>query len=711
VKLSSLLFAVSLICTALPTPTRAEDKKNKSPIIDTKMPVTIDFEYSALNKNPKDVETAIMILKDAISGKIIKVNLQEKSENSSLFIGEFSISWAATDDFKAEVYFPSQKNIASKDSTSLMNLIKDGLLLRKPYFLRKEKNKQLLTVYNSPEQALAANEKYRKSIPSAIPAGGIPAGGIPAAVPAVTKPVVDQSVLEAQRRHELELEHARLAKIAKEQEELRIKMEEDAKRQQEEMIKAQAALAEKEREKRKAEAKASAEEAMSLFKTEKFAEAVVKFKKSIELDPSYNTYYFQYGVSLFKIEKFNDALVAFEIAAEGAAEQTELNFYKGLCHMKIKDFANAIADFTPVSNSENKVMGPAASFFIGIIYFSQAKYMDAKKFFEKTVDTSDDPRLSDQADNYIEQIANIEQFEDKRKHPFTGSVTTGMMYDSNVSNLSAESAKTVTDVAGLRVLLTAGLDYRIIFNETWENTFSVNYTDMYTNTTSLKPSSTLQKADPQMLQYKLPVKLKTKAFNIPYQLTVTPGYDTLNLNIDTDSTREPISKSSYIGIDQTFVVSKDYIASIGLEMRNEDSLIDGDDASDAAKTSITNSNILFQDAKKTEAILANWGYSMNNAKGDEKKSNKLDLSLGYMMPYSKKDAIISQIAYSNTNYDKSAAGRKDSGITLLASYSLFISEPLKAAFALSYNINNSNVETSKYNKLSLTSTISWSDEF
>jgi tetratricopeptide (TPR) repeat protein len=540
----------------------------------------------------------------------------------------------------------------------------------------------------------------------ALPAGSIPAIGAP-----VAKPVVDQSVLEAQRRHELELEQAKLAKIAKEQELLRIKIEEEAKLKQEELLKAQAALAEKDRAARKAEAKASADQAMTLFKSEKYLEASEKFKKSIELDPANNTYYFQYGVSLFKIEKFNDALVAFDIAADYATDKTELNFYKGLCHMKIKDYTNALTDFIPVSNSDNKVMGPSASFFIGIIFFSQARYQDAKKYFEKTVDTSDDPRMSDQADNYIEQIANIEQFEDKRKHPFTGSLTTGLMYDSNISNLSTEAAKAVTDKAGLRALLTAGLDYRIIFNELWENSFSVSYTDMYTNTTSLKPSATLQKADPQMLQYKLPLKLKTKAFSVPYQVTLTPGYDTLNLNTDADSAREPIQKSSYVALDQTFVVSKDYISTIGLELRNDDSLIVDDDVSDATKTSITNSNILFQDAKKTQAILANWGYSINNAKGDEKKTNKLDLSLGYLMPYLKKDSFVSQIAYSNTNYNKSAASRKDSGITLLASYSHFISDPLKAALALSYNINNSNVDTSKYNKLSLTTTISWSDEF
>lgn len=697
-----LLFA-ALTCFVTPSLLLAQ---NKTPSLDSKLPLTVDFEYSGLNKNTKEVETAVLIFRDANSGKILKINLQEKSENSSQFSGQFSISWKSQTESVPEIYFPSQKNISSKDSASFETLIKDGFLLRKPYFLRKEKTKQFLTVYNSPEQALAANEKYRKSIAAALPTGSTPINGIPA-----TKPVVDQSVLEAQRRHELELEQQRLAKIAKEQEELRIKMEEDEKRKQAELIKAQAALAESERAKRKADAKINADQAMALFKAEKYAEAIEKFKKSIELDPSNNTYYFQYGVSLFKIEKYNEALVAFDIAEETTKDKTELNYFKGLSHMKLKDYTNALADFGTVATSNNKVMAPSSNFFIGIIYFSQAKYKEAKKYFEKTVDTSDDPRMSDQADNYIEQIANIEQFEDKRKNPFTGTLTTGMMYDSNISNLSAETAKGVTDVAGLRVLLTAGLEYRILFNETWENSFSVNYIDMYTNTTSLKPSATLQKSDPQMVQYKLPLKLKTKAFNIPYQLTLTPGYDTLNLNINTDNARESIQKSSYLAIDQTFVVSKDYISTIGLEMRKDDSLIAGDDISDASKTTITNSNILFQDAKKTEAILANWGYSVNNAVGDEKKLNKLDLSLGYMLPALKKDSFVSQIAYSNSNYNKSAASRKDSGVTLLASYSHFISDPLKAAVALSYNMNNSNVDTSKYNKLSLTTTISWSDEF
>jgi TolA-binding protein len=685
----------------------AEDKKNKAPAIDTKLPINIEFDFSALNKNPNEAETIILVVRDGNTGKIIKVGLQEKSENSSVFVGEFSISWATDGEISPEVYFPAQKNISTKDSSSLINLIKDGFLLRKPYFLRKEKNKQYLAVYNTAEQAIAANEKYRKSIPAALPAISNPTAKTPE-----SKPIIDQSALEAQRRLELEQEQSRLAKLAKEQEEQRLSMEEEEKTKQKELLTAQAALAEKEREKRKAEAKSGAEEALGLFRTEKFAEAVVKFKRSIELDPSNNTYYFQYGVALFKLEKFNEALVTFDIAAPSIEDKTELNYFRGLSHMKIKDFENALADFEPISQGENKVMGPSASFFIALIYFSQAKYKDSKKYFEKVLDTSDDPRLSEQADNYIEQIANIEQFEDKRKNPFTASITGGLMYDSNVQNLSEESAKAISyDKAGLRTLLTANLDYRIIYSETWENTFNVAYTDMFTNSTSLKPSSDLQKADPQMLQYKLPTKLKTKIGTMPYQITLAPGYDTLNLNIDSDSTRELISKSTYLTIEQTFIVNKDYISSVNLESRRDDSLITGDDISDATKTSISNSNILFQDSKKTEAVLLNWGYSINNAQGDEKKYNKMDLSAGYMMPYSKKDSIVTQLAFSNTNYNKSSADRKDSGLTLLGSYSMFINEKLKTAFSASYNMNNSNVEPSKYNKFSLTSTLSWSDDF
>lgn len=705
-KRVGLLVTIFLYCINTSLTSFAQDKKNKTPTLDSKLPVNIEFDYSALNKNSKEAESIVLIVRDANTGKIIKVGLQEKTENSSTFVGEFSISWAVDSEMSPEIYLPAQKNINAKDSTSLSNLIKDGFLLRKPYFLRKEKSKQYLTVYNTAEQAIAANEKYRKSIPAAIPAITNPGARVPEA-----KPIVDQSALEAQRRLELEQEQARLAKLAKEQEEQRIQMEQQEKLRQEELIKAQAALAEKERERRKAEAKSTAEDALALFRSEKFSEAVEKFKKSIELDPSNNTYYFQYGVSLFKIEKYNEALVAFEIASPHMTDKTEVNYFKGLAHMKIKDFENAIADFEPISQGDNKTIGPSASFFIGLIYFSRAKYKDSKKYFEKVLDTSDDPRLSEQADNYIEQIANIEQFEDKRKNPFTASITGGMMYDSNVSNLSEEVAKTVTDKAGLRTLITAGLDYRIIFNESWENTFNISYTDMYTTTTGLKASSTLQKADPQMLQYKLPIKLKTKLGAMPYQITLTPGYDTLNLNTDTDSTREPISKSTYATIDQTFIINKDYISTLTIESRKDDSLIVGDDISDAAKTSIANSNILFQDSKKTEAILLNWGYSINNAQGDEKKYNKMDLSAGYMMPHSKKDSIVTQLAYSNTNYNKSSANRKDSGITLLGSYSLFITEKLKGAFSASYNINNSNVDTSKYNKLSLTGTISWSDDF
>lgn len=667
--------------------------------------IQIDFKYPPFNKNPNEIENAVLFFKDTISGKIMKINLQEKSANSSVFQGQFIISWSNSGELQAEIYLPPQKTAQSKDAGSIVGMINEGTLPRKPYFLRNENGKQLLTIYNSPEQATAAYDNYRK----VILAASTPANP----VPILNKPLIDKSVLEAQRAQELAKAKALQEQRSREQELLRKQLEETERIRQDELKKQQLALAEQEIIKRKAQAKKLAENALKLYKAGKFLEAEEKFKQSTELDPNNNAYHYQYGITLYKIDKFNEAIVALKLSADNAdINPNEKTFYKGLCYMKLKEFDSSLSEFKKVSVSKDTNLAPTATFFSGVILFTKQKYKEAKVEFEKTLEISNDPKMSDQADSYIEQIANIEQFEEKRKKRFTLDLGTGVMYDSNVLQLSNSSASaTALNKAGIRGLLNVGLEYRALFTESYESTFQYTYTDMYTQTTGFKSDANLQKADPLMMQYKLPTKFKFKMFDKPFQLSLTPGLDIVNLNIDDTPMRERILNSTYLATDQTFVINPNYITTVSLEFRNDDSRIPSDDASSAYKTTLANNHILFLDQKKTEAWLINWDFINNNAHGDEKKYIKYDLSLGFMMPHHEKNSFVTMLALTSSNYSKSSTNRKDSGYTLTTSYSHPFTESIKGGASLSYNNNKSTVDTSTYDKFTISTTVSWTGDF
>ncbi len=694
----------------------AQQNKSTSLKIDPAKIIFIDFNFAPFNKNPDAAEEAILYFKDTVSGKLTKITLQEKNNNSPIFEGQFVIGWSENGELQAEIYLPPQKT-AKSSGGSVVKMIQDGTIPRKPYFLRSENGKQKLTIFNNADQAIAAYDQYRKMTAITVPTVATPSIGQNVNPLANNKPLVDPSVLEAQKK--VELEKARELEIqkVKEQELLRKQLEEAEKIRQEEMKKQQEALLESEKQKRKDDAKLLAVEALKLYQLQKFIEAEEKFKNSIELDPSNTTYLYQYGVTLYKNEKFNEAIIQIKMSLDEekihpTSALYEKTFYKGLCHMKLKEYDHAAVDFITVSNSEDKTIGPSATFFAGIILFTQQKWEDSKKYFEKTLDISDDPKMSDQADSYIEQIINILQFEEKKKKRFTLDLGSGLTYDSNVLSISNSTASaSALNKAGLRGLLSVGGEYRIAINELFENSFQIAYTDMYTTTTGFKGDANLQKADPLMLQYKLPFKFKGKLFSKAYQITLTPGYDSLNLNINESSTREKILTSSYLATDQTFIIDANYITTVGIEFRQDTSLVPDDSASNAAKMTLTNSNVFFQDAKKTRALLFNWGFASNNAKGDEKKYTKVDLSAGYLMPHLEKNTLTTLLALTSSNYAKSAAGRKDSGYTITTSYSKPFADNLKGAASLSYNSNNSTVETSKYDKLSIATTISWTGDF
>lgn len=679
----------------------------KALLLDRSLPVLLDYSMPAMNKDKDEEERITLLLKDGISKKSVFIQLKESGKNSGNFEGSFSISWSESGAVSPEVYLPPQKILsqsAGKDKVSKM--VQEGALLRKPYFLRKDQTgRQRLSVFNAKKDAMAAFNQFKagvgKAVQVAAKASGT--GSSAAKVPALTA------------AEELALEQARLKKLAIAQEELRLRLEAEEKEKQEARLLAEKRLSEEERRQRLAKAKELAAKALGFYQAENFVQAEVLFQESLTLDPSNRSYYFQYGVSLYRNDKFNEALVALNLAQGEGVNNLEREYFKALSLMKLNDYDEALKYFLSIKNQNDAQMSPAASFFAGIIYFSKEDWKSSRSQFEYTLDNSQDPKMDEQAEMYIEQIIAMEQLESKRKNPFTLDVTAGLSYDSNVLLVSdsSSSSASATDKAGLRGLLVLGLDYRLLFTDKNEVTLDFGYIDMYTVNSSLKPEATLQNSDPQMISFKVPWKIKTNLYQKPYQVTFALGLETLNLNADASGARELILSSNLLSIEQVYFAKEDYMATLNFEFRQDDSKLSGDSGvnSDATKISLSHASTWFLDAKKQRAYLGGLGLSSNNAKGDNEKFTKVDLSFGYLTPFYYETNFVSQLALSSSQYPSHTEKRADTNTALNLAFSKSLAERLTGSLALNYTLNASNVEASSYNKYSLTFVTSWGVDF
>ena len=663
--------------------------------LDQNKQLRIDYKFNAWNKNPNVEDTASILLRDGNSGRLAKIELQETGKNSSDFVGFYSINFGSGD-VVPEVYLPPQEMIKSAEQfKKLSELIKDGFLLRKPYFLRLEKNIQAITVYDTKDQALSAFEQYRLGLKG--------------------KAIVSNSVLKTQQNAELAVAAQKLAEKALQQEMQRVRMAELEKQKMEDLKKEQEALSEAQKLKRSEEAKNLAEQAMKLYQSENYVEAEKLFKKSSELDPANTQYSFQYGVTLYRNEKYNESLVVLGLARNlEANSELEKKFYMGLNHMKLKEFETAHDIFDGIKKTEDKNLSPSASFFNGVMDFQKEKYDPAKLYFEYVLDNSSDPRMDEQAEAYIEQIAQIKQFEANKAQKFILTGTLGMSYDSNVLLVSdTGEASAESGEQGLRTIYGFSFEYRPIYTEKHEFSAILSYSDILTKSTSFQDDVTFSDADPLTISLTTPYKWKGMAFQRGYQVIITPGMDMLSMNADGSGGREKILDSTYLKADQTFVMSDNWYSGYNFEYRNDLSLTDttGDEDSSATKITLQTTQTLFLDKKKTQAYIGEASYSLNNAVGDNKTYNKFELAGSYMMPWKYETTALGRLGLINTTYPTHTESRKDNEISLTGALTKPINEAFTSSLSANYTLNSSNVDSSAYNKYSLTFIVTWNKGF
>jgi tetratricopeptide (TPR) repeat protein len=681
--------------------TTGKDNDLPKPILNPARPVKIVYKVTS------EKTSLLIILRDSASGRMAKLDLQTYNEKTKSIEGYYRISFAADKDvIVPEVYvFPASLIKAGADQFAKIDqLIKDEILVRKPFFLKLDtENNQLITVFDSKEQAVAAFKDFR-SVPVS-PLVNPQNREMPG------RDIVNKAALEAARLAALEAEKQRIEALQKIAEANRIKALEEEKLKREEALKEQQRLDEAERNRRKKVASDTVAEALAAYKAQNFAVAEEKFKNAIALDPSNEQYYFQYGVTQFKLGKYNQSISSLRQAQKGDYNPLEKNYFLALNYMKLKEMNFAFNEFMVVKKGNDKVLSPAAGFFAAVIDFNREKYDDAKANFEYVLDNSDDKNLDSQSEAYLEQILSIKQFQEEEKKKFILSFNAGLNYDSNVLALAPENYSSLSDsgISGIRTIYSGTLEYRPIYKAKHEFSATLTYADMFSTDTKLKGVKLFQNADPLVLGFGLPYKYKGMVFGKGYQFGFTPGYELTNMNSDGAGTRENVLKSNYFKFEQTFVMSEDYFAAYNLEYRmdNPAAVTSADDDLTNTKYTFNTSHTIFRDKKKTEAYVGDFSYVMTNAKGNNIFNTKMECGGTYLKPFYWDSSLSGRLSLGSTNYSKHTVGRKDTALGLALNLSKPLSVTQALVFSLGWNNMNSTLSTFSNTKTTFLAMWSW----
>ncbi|HVK60886.1 MAG TPA: tetratricopeptide repeat protein, partial [Bdellovibrionales bacterium] len=628
----------------------------------------------------------IALLRTSESGRIVRISLIETAPDSSIFSGLYSIGFKDSDQLQAQFFIPPQDLAVSEAGLQKITAqILANKLKRKPFILRRSKDgQQTAEVFDTKEQARQAAKAYRleqQTIVQNSQAKKFPSDS----------EVATAELAEELRRKEIEAkamsERARLEQLeAKRLETLRAE---------------QAKLGAAEKERRRQQSKVLGDEALALFKQEKYREAKEKFAEALNLNPENRILYFQYGVTLYKLDDFDRAIAMFRLADDPTVNQVERNYFTGLAHFRLKEFAQANEAFDKVVASKDEVLSPSARFYQGMGLFEQRNWEPAQKAFQDVLDTSKDPNLDARAENQVELILRYRQFEEEAKRRWLLLLTIGEMYDSNVLLTSTSTNTSPSDMAGYRTLLSGSAKYRPVYTETREFAAQLDLLTMYTVDTSFQTTESFRNADPNVATLTFPWTYKGMVFGKGYKLDVIPGYETTYMSIEDNTTKE-ILASFYAGFNNLFVMNETWFATYGIELRSDDSktrVTSSEDDADAFKVKFSNSNLLIVSEDKTKILIPEAALTLNQARGGNVAYNRVDIGLGYIIPSFWQTTANFKLAYYLQDYPAHNLGRVDNSYTGTAGLTKKLSDTWSSGFTVSYNANNSNVDSYKYDKI------------
>lgn len=668
--------------------------KAKRKAIEIDRQITIRYSAKPWNVDSKAVDSAFLIFKDGSTGRMAEIQLEESAPDSGEFTGRFAIVWSDANKVTPEIYIPPQtmKNMQAYD------LVKKGQLPRKPIIVKRGVNgDKIIEVFERRDQAEAAWAAYQEELG--------------ARDRKLMKPIPSQSDKEAADQAKHQSEMRQLLREARARENDRMLLEETERKLIASRQKAFNVLSESAKAARRAKAKAAAEEAQAAYNAGDYLKAETKFHEAIEADPIELSYYYRYGIAQFRNEKFNPAIVSLRISPETPATALERKYFMGLVHLKLKELEPAAKIFDQVGASKDPVMAPSALFYKGVIHFSEEDFEAAKKAFEDVLDTSQDPRLDEQAESYIEQIAAALTFKKMQEQKFSATGVVGLMYDSNVL-LAPNNLPTISSASrknDIRLMTIGNFEYRPILNQKHELTTKV----MASLTNSSNAS--LSTADPWVYTFEAPYTYKGILWEKGWRSTVRPGYELLYMALSADQAKKNLLSSPYIAFDNTLVMHQNWFSNYVLQIRKDNSSIPFTDAADNATAMLYNlksTQTFLLDNTRQEALLVNGGLGYNKAEGQNKTYKKLEVGVTYARPIGTY-AWNAGLSYYYLTYPTTTPsnGREDNNTTFTTGFSKPIKDWFTWGVLGSYATNASSQAAYSYNKITVLTTATFTSLF
>ena len=674
----------------------------KVPIESSKM-TKLTYGYPPWNMNAKKIDSAAIILREGKTGRIIQISVEETEPDSSIFSGLYSLSLNNLQALSPEFYIPPQELLSTQTGMSkITEMIKSGDLKKKAFILRRYKNGlQVVEIYDSKDQAKLAMRAFRAE---------------EELTDLRNRPLISRSALDAgalaeqieeQRRAAQSLiERARLAQI------------EAFKASQN--VKTFELLNAKQKKEKRDLAAELAKKALAEYQSAKLDDALKDFELAVETDPENRSYYFQYGISLYKAEQFNRSLVMLDLAEEADLTQkseldiAEVNYYIGLNNYRLKLFKDAITAFDKVVEAKHSLLSASSQFYIGVCYFEQLDYKSALSRFQAVLDGSKDPKLDLRAEQYIEQILRVQQFEAERARKWNISGTFGIIHDSNVIIASDTTIQsTPTNSAGERLLTLGSLRYRPTYEADHEFATQLDITSIYTLDSNYSYSQTLRNTDPLLFDLTFPYTFKGVFQNKGFKLDIVPGYEALLMSAE-DNTQKMILNSYMLKALSTLIMSENWFANYNLELRQDNANLavsTGDEDENAINVKLANTNLFFLNKEKSKIFTLDGGFTHNSAVGKNFVFDRIDLGAGYLTKSYWDSMFNSKFSYFLLNYSANASARLDNSYSLSAGFSKKINEALTSGFNATYNINSSNLDAYTYKKYTLLFTLSYSKGF
>lgn len=671
--------------------------KRKRPPINPNRQVDITYGNVSWNRDPGKLDEAVLVLRDARSEKIVLINLSENGPDESVFTGRFSVGWGTAETLIPEVYIPLQTEVSSPSAKrKLIEKIRNKKMKRKPFILTQGENgQQVIEVFDTRGQAKVALKNYKRKI-RLRKAAEIPTE------------IVSKASLEVAEDLKQAAHEAARKKEAIDAEAERIRLEQlEAKRKKDREAKAKS-LAAAERVRRVKLAKKLANEAMRHYQKGEFPEALSKFEKAVDYDPTNRSYYFAYGATLYSNKKYNKAIVILN-TVKGKSNAAQKAYYLGMSYNRIKDYENSIKELEKAKNVKIEPLSSSAAFYQGVSRYSLKKWKPAKESFQWVLDNSKDPRLDEKAEEMIERITKIQFFENNKakKHILTAGA--GLQYDSNVL-LQAENASnaTASDKADIRFTGLAGYEYRPIFGKTREWSIKSNLVYLYSQKTESS------KADPMVVSLSSPYIMKGKnKKGQGYKTEINTKLDMIYMDPSEGKNRKDILDTFGVEWKKTIIKKADQFTKYSANLLNNNShTSSGDDNSDGLSTAFGYSNTWFLDKKKSVGFIQDNTFTYYSADGKNQKYWKLDITATYLKPINWYNFTqIAKAGFYYSSYPDSDTSRSDTNINLNYMLNKKINDTWNFTWGGSYTKNSSSESSKSYSKFIINSMFTGSWKF